>query len=94
MVPSHDLTAPTFDPGRYWRGPSWFNTAWLIAEALFERGFTADAELLSRSMDKGALENDFPEYLDPYTYSARGTTRFSWTAALALDLATKLETHR
>ena len=94
MVPSHDLTAPTFDPGRYWRGPSWFNTAWLIAEALFERGFTADAELLSRSMDKGALENDFPEYLDPYTYSPRGTTRFSWTAALALDLATKLETHR
>jgi hypothetical protein len=94
MVPSHDLTAPTFDPGRYWRGPSWFNTAWLIAEALFERGFTADAELLSRSMDKGALENDFPEYLDPYTYSPRGTTQFSWTAALALDLATKLETHR
>jgi len=94
MLPSHALTAPTFDPGRYWRGPSWFNTAWLIAEALFERGFTADAELLSRSMDKGALENDFPEYLDPYTYSPRGTTRFSWTAALALDLATKLETHR
>ena len=94
MVPSHDLTAATFDPARYWRGPSWFNTAWLIAEALYERGFTSDAELLSRSMDKGALENDFPEYLDPYTYAPRGTTRFSWTAALALDLAVKLEAHR
>jgi hypothetical protein len=94
MVPSHDLTASTFDAARYWRGPSWFNTAWLVAEALFERGFTSDAELLSSGMDKGALENDFPEYLDPYTYAPRGTRRFSWTAALALDLATKMEAHR
>lgn len=94
MVPSHDLLAPTFDPARYWRGPSWFNTAWLIAEALWERGLTADAELLSRSMDDSALEHGFPEYLDPYTQEPRGTTRFSWTAALALDLSTRLEANR
>lgn len=91
MVPSHDLTAATFDPSRYWRGPSWFNTGWLIAEALFERGFIEDAELLTLSMSTGALQNDFPEYLDPYSYAPRGTTRFSWTAALVLDLAIKLE---
>ncbi|MGO4533869.1 MGH1-like glycoside hydrolase domain-containing protein [Leifsonia sp. 2MCAF36] len=90
MVPSHDLTAPTFDSARYWRGPSWFNTAWLIAEALYERGFTDEAELLSRNMDDGALEHDFPEYLDPYSSDPRGTRRFSWTAALALDLSQKI----
>lgn len=90
MVPSHDLTAPTFDSARYWRGPSWFNTAWLIAEALYERGFTDEAELLSRNMDDGALKHDFPEYLDPYSSDPRGTRRFSWTAALALDLSQKI----
>ena len=90
MVPSHDLTAPTFDSARYWRGPSWFNTAWLIAEALYERGFTDEARALSRNMDDGALEHDFPEYLDPYSSDPRGTRRFSWTAALALDLSQKI----
>ncbi|WP_218060893.1 MGH1-like glycoside hydrolase domain-containing protein [Leifsonia xyli] len=94
MVPSHDLLAPTFDPARCWRGPSWFNTAWLIAEALWERGLTSDAERLSRSMDDSALEHGFPEYLDPYTMAPRGTSRFSWTAALALDLSTRLEASR
>ncbi|HEV7184939.1 MAG TPA: hypothetical protein VGN33_10630 [Leifsonia sp.] len=92
MVPSHDLTAATFDPSRYWRGPSWFNTAWLIAEALYERGHTAEAEELSRNMDDGALSNNFPEYLDPYTTAPRGTTQFSWTAALALDLSYRIGT--
>ena len=90
MVPSHDLTAVTFDPSRYWRGPSWFNTAWLIAEALYERGFTTEAEQLSRGMENAALEHDFPEYLDPHSFAPRGTTRFSWTAALALDASTRI----
>ena len=33
LVPSYDLTGSGFDPARYWRGPSWFNTAWLIVQA-------------------------------------------------------------
>ncbi|AGW42040.1 inositol monophosphatase [Leifsonia xyli subsp. cynodontis DSM 46306] len=65
MVPSHDLLAPTFDPARYWRGPSWFNTAWLIAEALWERGLTSDAAQLSRSMEDSALAHGFPEIPRP-----------------------------
>lgn len=79
-----------FDPDRYWRGPSWFNTAWLIAEALYERGHDNEARVLSRDMDEAALEHDFPEYLDPYSAEPRGTTRFSWTAALALDLGKRI----
>lgn len=86
MVPSHDLTAPSFDDARYWRGPSWFNTAWLIAHALHERGFAAEAEELSERMAQLALRYDFPEYVDPHTGAPRGTGKFSWTAALSLDL--------
>lgn len=86
LVPSHDLLAETFDDARYWRGPSWFNTAWLIAEGLRERGFADDARRLSVQMCELALRHDFPEYVDPHTGEPRGTQRFSWTAALSLDL--------
>jgi len=92
LVPSHDLTAPTFDSARYWRGPSWFNTAWLIAEALHERGFAEEARGLASRMADLGLEHDFPEYVDPHSAEPRGTLRFSWTAALSLDLYERLHT--
>lgn len=90
LVPSHDLTAPTFDPSRYWRGPSWFNTAWLLAEALHARGDRDAARVLALDMATSAMLNNFPEYIDPHSRSPRGTLRFSWTAALSLDLITRL----
>ena len=46
MVPSYDLTGPAFEPGRYWRGPSWFNTAWLIHRGLVGLGQTELADAL------------------------------------------------
>lgn len=90
LVPSHDLTAISFDDARYWRGPSWFNTAWLVAEGLRERGHDEEARELSSQMVDLALEHDFPEYVDPHTGEPRGTLRFSWTAALSLDLFQRL----
>ena len=30
LVPSYDLLGEAFDPHRYWRGPAWFNTSWLV----------------------------------------------------------------
>ncbi len=90
LVPSSDLTAPTFDSARYWRGPSWFNTAWLLAEALHERGYADEARALAQQMADLALDHDFPEYVDPHTGAPRGTLRFSWTAALSLDLYERL----
>ena len=37
-VPSFDLTDPRFDPQRYWRGPAWPNTGWLIGHGLRTQG--------------------------------------------------------
>lgn len=90
LVPSSDLTAPTFDSARYWRGPAWFNTAWLMAEALHERGYHDEARALAQQMADLALDHDFPEYVDPHSGAPRGTLRFSWTAALSLDLYERL----
>jgi hypothetical protein len=90
MVPSNDLLAENFDTARYWRGPSWFNTAWLIAQALIERGDQASARQLTQAMADTAIAGNFPEYVDPHSGTPRGTARFSWTAALTLDLVTEL----
>jgi hypothetical protein len=87
LVPSHDLTAPTFDPSRYWRGPSWFNTAWLIAQALTTHGETPAAAQLANDMIMLADRHNFPEYVDPHTGEPHGTRNFSWTAALTIDIA-------
>jgi hypothetical protein len=85
LVPSYDLTQPDLDRRAYWRGPSWFNTAWMMRCALMRLGAHEEAEMLRATMARLALQHDFPEYVDPFTGSPHGTRLFSWTAALVLD---------
>jgi hypothetical protein len=59
----------------------------MIATALEERGHGDEARALALDIGALALASDFAEYVDPYSGGPRGTRRFSWTAALALDLA-------
>jgi hypothetical protein len=92
LVPSYDLTASGFDPARYWRGPSWFNTAWLIVQALRAMSLSAEARALAAGACELALAHDFPEYVDPLTAAPHGARSFSWTAALTLDLEVTQDT--
>lgn len=86
LVPSHDLLGETFDPHRYWRGPAWFNTGWLLERGLRLHGERAHADALRTAVPELAAASDFAEYVDPYTGEACGATGFGWTAALTLDL--------
>lgn len=86
LVPSYDLLGEAFDPHRYWRGPAWFNTAWLVERGLRVHGERERADALADALIATAGTSDFAEYVDPYTGEACGATGFSWTAALALDL--------
>ncbi|MFD5063960.1 trehalase family glycosidase [Streptomyces sp. NPDC058394] len=86
MVPSYDVTRPAFDPSRYWRGPAWFNTNWLLERGLRQYGQVNAADRLRTSILASAGACDFAEYVDPFTAQARGTRDFGWTAALTLDL--------
>ncbi|WP_306192705.1 trehalase family glycosidase [Streptomyces sp. MK5] len=86
LVPSYDLTGHAFDSQRYWRGPAWFNTAWLIHRGLRTHRLETDAEHLRQSYIAEAARSRFAEYVDPTTGAGRGARHFSWTAALALDL--------
>ncbi|TGN79810.1 hypothetical protein E5083_09480 [Streptomyces bauhiniae] len=86
LVPSYDLSGHAFDPQRYWRGPAWFNTAWLVHQGLRIHGHHAQADELRRSFLAEAGRSGFAEYVDPTTGAGRGARNFSWTAALTLDL--------
>ena len=84
-VPSFDLTADSFDAQRYWRGPSWLNTTWMIGRALQTHGRQELAAHLLADVVALADRSGFQEYFNPLTGSGHGTDRFSWSAALVLD---------
>ena len=46
LVPSYDLLGEAFDPHRYWRGPAWFNTSWLLERGLRRHGERDRADAL------------------------------------------------
>ncbi|RAJ62712.1 hypothetical protein K376_01437 [Streptomyces sp. PsTaAH-130] len=90
LVPSYDLLGEAFDPHRYWRGPAWFNTSWLVERGLRLHGERGPADALGAALLELAEASGFAEYVDPYTGEACGATGFGWTAALALDLHHRL----
>jgi hypothetical protein len=84
-LPSTSRQDPAFDPALYWRGPAWFNISWLLLRAVQVLGRSDLATHLREHFAVAAPE-EFPEYVDPDTGTGRGTRRFSWTAALTLDV--------
>ncbi|MFD8390915.1 hypothetical protein ACFV2N_17360 [Streptomyces sp. NPDC059680] len=86
LVPSYDLLGEAFDPHRYWRGPAWFNTGWLLERGLRVHGERERADALRAAVLQLAEATGFAEYVDSRTGEACGATGFGWTAALALDL--------
>ncbi|MEU9054492.1 hypothetical protein AB0D37_29410 [Streptomyces sp. NPDC048384] len=86
LVPSYDLLGEAFEPHRYWRGPAWFNTSWLLERGLRLHGERGRADALRRAILHTADASGFAEYVSPHSGDACGATGFSWTAALTLDL--------
>ena len=85
-VPSVPTDARRFDAHRYWKGPTWVNTNWIVVQGLREAGAgdVAD-ELRDRTLDMVHAAGMY-EYFSPLTGDGIGASDFSWTAALALDL--------
>jgi neutral trehalase len=86
-IPSVPLNSKHFDQFRYWQGPTWINTNWLIVQGLERYGYKAEAALLRRKSLQLVEEHGFYEYFSPLDGTPAGAKNFSWTAALAIDLS-------
>ena len=85
-VPSFDLTDERHEPRRYWRGPTWLNTTWLIARGLQVHGHHELARRLDDDLVRLVAKSGFREYFHPRTGRGHGTRSFSWSAALLIHV--------
>lgn len=90
VVPTYSLRSPTFDRRRYWRGPVWINTNWLLWRGLMQHGRHEEAAEIARSSLALIARSGFREYFDPIDGTGYGSRDFAWTAALALDFVEHL----
>ncbi len=88
--PSVAACEPSYEPGgnrgpvrRYWRGPTWVNTAWLVWLGLRRLGYEEAARRLADGL-AGAVEREgLREYYDPRTGTGLGARDFAWSALVA-----------
>ena len=88
--PSVAANEPSYEPGgsrgrlrRYWRGPTWVNSAWLVWLGLLRLGYEVAAARLADGVI-GAVEREgLREYYDPRTGAGLGARDFAWSALVA-----------
>ena len=85
VVPSYDLLGEGFDARRYWRGPVWINTNWLLAAGLRQHGYHSLVEQIVSSSLRLVAGAGFREYFNPFDGTGYGTDGFGWSAALTID---------
>jgi len=80
-------TEPTWEPRRYWRGPVWIIMNWFLMEGLRRYSHDDLAGAIRRDT-LGLIEGaGFREYYDARDGSGCGSSDFSWSAALTLELS-------
>jgi hypothetical protein len=68
---------------RYWRGPTWVNSAWLVWLGLRRLGYEAEAERLASGVIGAAAREGLREYYDPRNGKGLGAKDFAWSALVA-----------
>ncbi len=75
----------TFEETRYWRGPVWINSNWIVYQGLLDKDKNFSNLIKNKTLE--LLENKkFHEYYNYKTGECLGANNFSWSAALYLDL--------
>jgi len=77
-----------FGPRRYWRGPTWINSAWLLWLGLIRLGYEEQAHQLADRICTVVLRQGLREYYHPRTGAGMGAVNFGWST-LVMELATR-----
>ena len=92
--PSVAASEPSYEPDggrgpirRYWRGPTWVNSAWMVWLGMRRLGYAAEAQRLADGLVAAVEREGLREYYDPRTGSGLGARDFAWSALVA-ELAT------
>ena len=90
-LPSVSLDEPSFSLRehfnglrRYWRGPTWINSAWLVWRGIVRLGYEQQAATLARAIISTVAREGLREFYDPHDGSGMGAGDFAWSA-LALE---------
>ena len=68
---------------RYWRGPTWVNSAWMVWLGLRRLGYEAEAERLADGVIGAAAREGLREYYDPRDGTGQGAKDFAWSTLVA-----------
>jgi hypothetical protein len=88
--PSVALSEPSFEAGdgrgllrRYWRGPTWVNSAWMVWLGMRRLGYEREAQRLADGLIAAVAREGLREYYDPRTGKGMGARDFAWSALIA-----------
>ena len=88
--PSVAASEPSYEPDggrgllrRYWRGPTWVNSAWMVWLGLRRLGYVEEARRLAGGVLDAAAREGLREYYDPRTGRGLGAKDFAWSALVA-----------
>jgi len=88
--PSVSAAEPSYEPGgdhglvrRYWRGPTWVNSAWLVWLGLRRLGYEEQAYRLAYGLAGAVRRQGLREYYDPRDGTGLGAVDFAWSALIA-----------
>ena len=87
--PSVAASEPSYEPDggrgpirRYWRGPTWVNTAWLAWIGLRRLGYEEEAGELAAGLVDAVEREGLREYYDPRTGRGMGARDFAWSTLI------------
>jgi hypothetical protein len=91
--PSVAVSEPSYEPDgghgpirRYWRGPTWVNSAWMVWLGMRRLGYDEEAGRLADGVVAAVAREGLREYYDPRSGKGLGAVDFAWSA-LAAELA-------
>jgi hypothetical protein len=68
---------------RYWRGPTWVNSAWMVWLGLRRLGYDQEAQQLADGVIGAVAREGLREYYDPRNGTGMGAKDFAWSSLIA-----------